>query len=227
MNTPINKLGLCEHNKNEPLIVLLGCGSFSPVTYMHLRMFEMARDFVGNPENVVGYMSPVGDAYNKKGLVSATHRVKMCELATQSSDWIMVDPWESLQADYQPTVIVMDRLKKFLSETLLRPVQVKLLCGADLLESFNRPGVWSDEDMERISGEHGIICLERENLDLRRIISEHHILANHEIVLVPQPISNNVSATKIRQLVGESKSIKYLVPDPVIDYIHEHKLFKE
>lgn len=29
------------------------------------------------------------------------------------------------------------------------PVQVKLLCGADLLESFGTPGLWSDEDVSR------------------------------------------------------------------------------
>lgn len=27
------------------------------------------------------------------------------------------------------------------------PVQIKLLCGADLLESFAKPGLWADEDV--------------------------------------------------------------------------------
>lgn len=27
------------------------------------------------------------------------------------------------------------------------PVQVKLLCGADLLESFGIPGLWKDDDV--------------------------------------------------------------------------------
>jgi hypothetical protein len=27
------------------------------------------------------------------------------------------------------------------------PVKVKLLCGADLLESFHIPGLWSDDDV--------------------------------------------------------------------------------
>lgn len=29
------------------------------------------------------------------------------------------------------------------------PVSVKLLCGADLLESFARPGLWKDEDVSK------------------------------------------------------------------------------
>ncbi|KAG6381954.1 hypothetical protein JVT61DRAFT_580 [Boletus reticuloceps] len=58
-------------------IVLVVCGSFSPVTYLHLRMFEMAKDYVRHNTNfeiVGGYLSPVSDQYNKPGLLSAHHR---------------------------------------------------------------------------------------------------------------------------------------------------------
>lgn len=60
-------------------IVLVACGSFSPITHMHLRMFEMAVDHVKQSmsseyEVVGGYMSPVSDRYNKAGLASAAHR---------------------------------------------------------------------------------------------------------------------------------------------------------
>jgi hypothetical protein len=46
---------------------------------MHLRMFEMAVDYVRQNmsdeyEVIGGYMSPVSDRYNKAGLASATHR---------------------------------------------------------------------------------------------------------------------------------------------------------
>lgn len=58
-------------------VVLVACGSFSPVTYLHLRMFEMARDFIRqNTEfEIVGaYLSPVSDMYKKPGLLNARHR---------------------------------------------------------------------------------------------------------------------------------------------------------
>jgi nicotinamide mononucleotide adenylyltransferase len=78
-------------------------------------MFEMARDWARNNKQyvVVGaYLSPVGDAYKKKGLAPATHRLRMCELATitaQKSKFIMVDAWEALQTKYQPTAQVRTR----------------------------------------------------------------------------------------------------------------------
>lgn len=58
-------------------LLLVACGSFSPITYLHLRMFEMANDHVRfgtDFELIGGYLSPVSDAYRKAGLASAEHR---------------------------------------------------------------------------------------------------------------------------------------------------------
>lgn len=65
-----------EDPSRSPL-VLVSCGSFSPITNLHLRMFEMVRDhikFDTNYEIVGGYFSPVSDDYKKVGLASAHHR---------------------------------------------------------------------------------------------------------------------------------------------------------
>lgn len=58
-------------------LMLVACGSFSPITYLHLRMFEMAADYVKlstDFELIGGYLSPVSDAYRKAGLVVAEDR---------------------------------------------------------------------------------------------------------------------------------------------------------
>ncbi len=39
----------------------------------------------------------------------------------------------------------------------LQPVQVKLLCGADLLESFSVPGLWKEEDVRLCTNADGIV----------------------------------------------------------------------
>lgn len=65
-----------DNGRRTPLL-LVACGSFSPITYLHLRMFEMAADYVRfstDFELVGGYLSPVSDAYRKGGLASAEHR---------------------------------------------------------------------------------------------------------------------------------------------------------
>jgi Cytidylyltransferase-like len=58
-------------------LLLVACGSFSPITFLHLRMFIMAGDYIKfstDFEIVGGYLSPVSDAYKKAGLASAEHR---------------------------------------------------------------------------------------------------------------------------------------------------------
>lgn len=59
-----------------------------------------------------------------------------------------VDPWEIEQEKWTETVKV---LRYFQEQASKAPgdedVRVKLLCGADLLDSFATPNLWADEDV--------------------------------------------------------------------------------
>ncbi|XP_067898204.1 nicotinamide/nicotinic acid mononucleotide adenylyltransferase 3 isoform X4 [Heterodontus francisci] len=95
---------------NRVPVALLACGSFNPITNMHLRMFELARDHLhhtGLYKVIKGIISPVNDRYGKKGLVGAKHRVAMVQHALEASDWITDDPWESQQEQWVETVMVL------------------------------------------------------------------------------------------------------------------------
>lgn len=99
-------------------VMLLSCGSFNPITNMHLRMFELARDYLHNTglyQVVGGIISPVNDAYGKKDLVLAKNRCEMVDLALRSSDWIKLDCWESDQECWVPTVRVLDHHQTILN----------------------------------------------------------------------------------------------------------------
>jgi len=227
---PIQKLQI--GNGKGPRVVLIACGSYSPITFMHLRMFEQARDFGAvNGLNIIGgYFSPVTDAYKKKGLVSAEHRVKMCELATESSEWITVDKWESQQSQYLTTVVVLEHFAHCLNKNLKQgedPIQVKLLCGGDLLESFNKPGVWAAEDIRDIVEKFGLVVLDRDGSRAFGSITENDVLFKYQNnIKVMQPwVANDLSSTKMRQLLARGNSIRYLTPDSVANYIKEKKLF--
>ncbi|XP_047591670.1 nicotinamide/nicotinic acid mononucleotide adenylyltransferase 3 isoform X7 [Lutra lutra] len=96
--------------KSRIPVVLLACGSFNPITNMHLRLFEVARDHLhqtGMYQVIGGIISPVNDHYRKQDLVAAHHRVAMARLALQTSDWVRVDPWESEQLQWTETVKVL------------------------------------------------------------------------------------------------------------------------
>lgn len=74
---PESRLKRKMDDPDKTPLLLVACGSFSPITYLHMRMFEMAADYVKfstDFELIGGYLSPVSDAYRKAGLVAAEDR---------------------------------------------------------------------------------------------------------------------------------------------------------
>jgi nicotinamide mononucleotide adenylyltransferase len=71
----------------------------------------------------------------------------MCELAAdQTSNWLMVDPWEAIQPEYMPTALVLDHFEHEINDVLggaERPdgsrvhVRIALLAGADLIQTMS------------------------------------------------------------------------------------------
>lgn len=236
-------------------IVLLACGSFNPPTNMHLRMFEIARDHLhrmGTHTVVGGFISPVHDAYAKNDLESATHRKEMVRLALRSSNWIKLSEWECNKESWSRTRDVLDYHQNHVNEILqvtmndnsnfdeeynwshdnvrngfLDTVGVKLLCGADLLESFGTPGLWSDADIEEIVGKYGLVVITRSKTNPLEFIYNSDVLTRYmaNISIVTEWIGNEVSSTKVRRAIRRNESVKYLIPDPVIDYIQKKGLY--
>lgn len=176
---PGQRLKKTLSNPNKQPLVLVSCGSFSPPTNLHLRMFEEAADyceFETEYEVIGGFFSPVGDAYKKAGLASAQHRINMTRIAVEdSSKWIGVDPWEPLHKEYLPTVQVLDHFAHELNDVMggiapeggeKRPIHVALLAGADLIQTMSTPGLWASEDLSRILGHYGAFILERSGTDI-------------------------------------------------------------
>lgn len=226
------------HASTKQPIVLVACGSFNPITYHHLRMFEIAKDFIRQNtdfEIVGGYLSPVSDEYKKAGLVNAHHRVKMCTLATeQESTWLMVDSWEALQ-NYQRTAVVLDHLDYEINMVLggvstrdggHRNVQIMLLAGADLISTMSEPGVWSHDDLDNILGRHGAFVIERTGAALDQAIDSLARWRNN-IYPIAQLVANDVSSTKVRLFFRRGLSVQYLLPASVIDYIEQNNLYPD
>ncbi|KAL8276869.1 hypothetical protein RQP46_010697 [Phenoliferia psychrophenolica] len=235
-------------------LVLVACGSYSPCTFLHLRMFEMARDHArANGWIVVGgYLSPVNDKYQKKGLAAANHRVAMCELACQDSDWLMVDPWEANAPTYTPTAQVLDHFHQEINvarggvevvitdewtgeqRTERRQARIMLLAGSDLILTMSEPGVWSEKDLHHILGLYGCYIIERSESEIDQSIfnssSVHSrsplALYRDNIAFVEQLVRNDVSSTKIRLFLRKGLSVLYLLPTAVAHYIEQVGLYR-
>ncbi|XP_067302043.1 nicotinamide/nicotinic acid mononucleotide adenylyltransferase 1 [Pseudorasbora parva] len=249
-------------SQEKTKLVLLACGSFNPITNMHLRMFELARDHfedTGRYRVVKGIISPVGDSYKKKGLIEACHRLEMARLATENSDWITVNDWESQQSEWVETAKVVrhhhaelisnennddvdtvrcEKRRKleqnksicqsssYVSTKADSP-HLKLLCGADVLESFGVPNLWKPEDIEEIVGQYGVACITRCGSDAEKFINQSDVLYKHRknIHVIREWVTNEISATHVRRALRRGRSVRYLLPEPVVCYIQEHSLY--
>lgn len=118
-----------------------------------------------------GYLSVVSDAYKKRGLAPAHHRIRMCELATENaSKWLMVDPWEGESPTYIPTARVLDHFNYEINHVMggiectdgtRKQARIVLLAGADLIQTLSTPEVWDPRDVDHILGDYGVLVLER------------------------------------------------------------------
>lgn len=234
MDVPLPMEKLSPTSSDEPrngYAVLVATGSFNPPTYMHLRIFELARDAL-NAEGysvIGGYMSPANDAYKKRGLISAEHRIHLCHLACKSSDFIMVDSWEAKQSTYQRTLTVLHRVKSILcQERQLSSdsLKVMLVCGSDLLQSFGA-GAWIPDQVRIICKDYGAVCIRREGQEVEKIISDDDILSDYRenIKVVDELVPNQISSTRVRECISRGLSIKYLTEDEVVEFIKEHNLY--
>lgn len=93
----------------------------------------------------------------------------MLNLALDTSTWIRISDWECQQEAWTRTRTTLQHHQNYLNsiirdlngvntnnlpnwlpddvKKLKDPVKIKLLCGADLLESFATPGLWDSDDV--------------------------------------------------------------------------------
>jgi nicotinamide mononucleotide adenylyltransferase len=240
---PTDKLKRRLDKGNKVPLVLVACGSFSPITELHLQMFELAARHVERTDfEVVGnYMSPCSDTYGKSSLVPAHHRINMCSLAIQEKNAnVMIDEWETLRRDshgrpiYTRTVDVLRRLDHQINDALggIRdpdgvPVRAKimLLIGADLALTMGDPDVWAPADIDVLLGYYGAFIIERPfQCDIQQAIAP---LKKHAHNLwVVESFQNDVSSTKARAQISNGENALD-VPRAVFEYIKQHHLYQK
>ncbi|KAH6611148.1 nicotinamide-nucleotide adenylyltransferase 2 [Trichoderma cornu-damae] len=220
-------------------LVLVACGSFSPVTTLHLQMFELAEKYVKQRDpgfEIVGnYMSPCSDAYQKASLAPAHHRIQMCSLAvdTDSTATVAIDPWETVRVDesgrplYSPTVDVLRHFDHEVNSVLggietpdgrFTRARVMLLIGADLAATMADPKVWDPSDIDVLLGYYGAFVVERTQDAIAP-------LEKYDKIWVVPTIINEVSSTRVRAQIQNGERVED-IPNSVYKYIKLHHLYQ-
>jgi len=196
-------------------IGILG-GTFNPVHLGHLALaqeawyrFELARVlFVPAAQNPLKDTDPRDD-------VSDAHRLAMLKLGCGRDSRFAVDAYDLRRGGESFMIDTLERLARVHSGGGL-----VLILGADAAVTLDR---WRDVQRFHEYCELAIAHRPGEAMDegrLRRLLDGMAI--TYEFMLIPQL---DISSSDIRSRLKAGKPVRYLCPDPVVEYIHENKLY--
>ncbi|MBP3285135.1 MAG: nicotinate (nicotinamide) nucleotide adenylyltransferase [Clostridia bacterium] len=191
-------------------------GVFNPPHNFH---FAVAEEILNNhPEFEKIIFMPVGDKYKKPEIIPAKHRYNMLKLACNKNKKIEVSDFEIQQEEQFYAYQTLDAFQKRYPDC-----QFSFIIGSDSLKTFE---TW--KRYEYLLNRYEILVYPRGNDNAEKILAEHPILKNVKelFTLANCHISTNISSTFIRKSLKNGKKINYLLPEEVLKYIEEHKLYR-
>jgi|GEM_PF-59710 len=186
-------------------------GTFDPVHNAHLLLAESARESLGLDQVLFlpAFIPP--HKVDGRALTPADCRLEMLRLAIASNPGFALSTTEIASGKVNYTV---DTLALLRAEYPL--AALTLLIGGDSARDF--PGWRRPEEIAAMVSSIGVMA--RPGVEL-----PEEILPGVSYRRVDSPLME-ISSTDIRERVGRGESIRYRVPDQVIEYINEHGLYR-
>ncbi len=191
-------------------------GTFDPIHNGHLAIAGEVRLRLSLHEVI---FVPAGQPWLRMGnpLSAAAHRVQMVHLAIADEPCYKLSPAEIERAGPSYTVDTMAELRAQLD----KGDELFFILGWDNLAELPR---WHEPS--RLVKMCSLVAIPRLGYPppgLRALEAAVPGLAQRVILLEAPYV--DISASEIRQRVSRGLSIRHLVPEPVADYIEEHRLY--
>lgn len=189
-------------------------GTFDPVHNGHLIMAENVRDQM-HLDEVMFIPSRIPPLKNAKDISDPEHRLNMLKLATEGNSSFKIDDIELKMPGDEPNYTVKTLLK-LREEYSAEQVKFYLIIGMDQLINLHK---WKDPGKLFLLTE--VIVINRPGYLIQQVENEYI----RRGIFVPVP-NIDISATDIRFRIKEKRTIKYLVPAEVEEYIYKNNLYK-
>lgn len=191
-------------------------GSFNPIHYGHLMICEYIKEEMGLDKVI---FIPTGNPPHKELELSAKDRYEMVRLAISPNPDFEISDIETTRVKKSYTVDTIRELKKIYKEEKLY-----FLIGLDSLfqlKTWMKIGDLSHEI-------EFVVALRPGYLDKEEVNKEIDFLRENfgtKINLIKTPLYE-ISSTDLRDRIREGKSLRYLIPKKVLDYIEESGFYK-
>jgi nicotinate-nucleotide adenylyltransferase len=203
-------------------VALFG-GTFNPIHFGHLAIAEEVRTKY-NLDKVIFIPTNLPPHKESSDLADAKKRSVMTYLATVSNPCFDVSTFEIDRGGRSYSIDTVKHFHQFFGDK----VELYFIVGADMLMEIS---AWkSIEELLKICR---FIAVSRPGYDVQKIFNQHFLASNNysiaadliENILIEDMTMLDISATNIRRRVKEWKSIKYLVPELVEQFIHNQQLY--
>lgn len=192
-------------------------GTFDPIHVGHLACAEQVRD-VFELDGVV--FMPAGDPWMKRGrsISAAEDRFAMVKAAVEDNPFFDASRLEIDRAGETYTVDTLRALRAHYPDN----VELYFISGAD---AMHRILEWRDAtELARMARLVAVSRPGYEIDDARRRYMLTHAAIRHVSVIEATALA--VSSTDLREKVRSGRSIRYLVPQVVADYVENHGLYR-
>lgn len=193
-------------------------GTYDPIHNGHLILAEQARDEAGL-DQVIFIPAKTSPFKVDQKAASGKDRMKMLELAIEGNPFFSVSDFELKGPDVSYTINTLQEFKK----RWKGDGRIHFICGTDAFLSMER---WSRAD--EILKEFSLIVGARPRYkDKARdlMIEELHKTYGTSVQKVRMP-KIDISSSDIKERIGTGRSIRYLVPDKVEEWIREEGLYR-
>lgn len=200
--------------EKKQIVVFGGC--FNPPLNSHFSLAEQLINEYDIVEKLI--FVPVSCKYQKTGLLSNEHRYNMLKLVCDKNEKFDVSRAE-IDSTVQPnTVETLWQIQKQYPN-----YEIAFIIGSDNLKEIE---AWKKS--EELIKNFKIYVFERARDIVEEIINSSKFLKENEntFIKAKNNITSNLSSTFVRGKIKEGKSIRYLLPDEVIDYISKNELYK-
>ena len=194
-------------------IVVFG-GAFNPPTNAH---FGLAEQILNDYEVEKLFFMPVGDHYQKHGLLPATVRVEMLRETCKQQEGYEVSTIEVDSEKQLPTIETLELLR------IQYPNQdIWFVMGTDNLRDLPN---W--DRYEDILRNFSLLILERGEDNASDIVQKHKVMRMYEskILVMNEEVRSTCSSTVVRNRLKDGKRVSFLIPEAVNRYITKHKLY--
>jgi nicotinate-nucleotide adenylyltransferase len=193
---------------------LLG-GTFDPVHFGHLRLAEEARE-AAQLDQVLFIPAARSPFKPDRSLTAAHHRYAMLQLAIAPNPAFAVSDIELRRGGISYTIDTVRQLSDQMPDARLF-----LIMGLDSLAGF--PHWRAPLQIVQLCS---LLVGTRPGFEAEPILAQLPEAIRAAVRLIPA-VALDISATQLRTFAREGRTLRYLTPDNVIEYIENHQLYKE